>query len=223
LTGVNSWKYKGQFKNDKISGKGRFRWNNQKEYIGEWDNNELSGYGILINKNDRYVGYFTHNNKHGYGATFYNGQSALLGKWKNDNIEGNAILITFIDLEKSNNYNIDDDENIENNFQFIKTQKGEIIRNNLDNEELTKFKSSKEYSNMVLLYKKNFILITSKVLKNSIMIKPRIIINHLIIVPTVTIPQNFYRRITTPVMLLFFPSTWIWRIKNVIRNSSIIK
>jgi len=156
LAGVNSWKYKGQFKNDKISGKGRFRWNNHKEYIGEWDNNELSGYGILINKNDRYVGYFAHNNKDGYGATFYNGQSALLGKWKKDNIEGNAILITFSDLEKSNNYNVDKDENIEKNFQFIKTLKGEIIQNHLENEELTNFKSSKEYNNMILLYKQKF-------------------------------------------------------------------
>ena len=42
----------------------------EKEYNGEWDNNELFGYGVLIDKNCKHIGYFQHNKKHGYGSSF---------------------------------------------------------------------------------------------------------------------------------------------------------
>ena len=161
LNGIKNWKYKGEFKNDKISGKGKFKWNEEKIYIGEWDNNELSGYGILINKNTKYIGYFLNNNKHGYGANFFDDKFAILGKWVNDFIEGNAIVISIMDLQQSNNlintnsndYNINSIDEINNNFQIVKTIKGEIIQRNLENDELNNFKASKEYNDIIFLYK----------------------------------------------------------------------
>ena len=168
LDGIKTWSYKGDFRNDKISGKGRFKWNEKKQYIGEWDNNELSGYGILINKNTKHIGYFAHNNKHGYGAYFFEDQYAILGKWDNDFIEGLAITIQLINLSQSsnniintsneynNNTNSISNEIFNNNIQIVKTYKGEIVQKDLDIDEVNEFKSSNEYNDMIQLYKEKF-------------------------------------------------------------------
>ncbi len=157
LDGIKTWAYKGEFKNDKISGKGRFRWNENKEYFGEWENNELSGYGILIDRNYKHIGYFEDSNKHGYGASFFGEESALLGKWENDVVEGNAILIIMINLEQSSHVINDlinnNNDDLNNNCQYVKTLKGEIVQTNLEEDELKKFKSSKEYNDMIVLFK----------------------------------------------------------------------
>ena len=66
-----------------------------------------------------------------------------------------------MDLQQSNNIinsnNNDYDNNsfdeIDNNFKIVKTKKGEIIQNNLDKNELYNFKASKEYHDMIVLYK----------------------------------------------------------------------
>ena len=147
LSGKEDWSYKGEFRDDKISGLGQFRWNNNMEYIGEWENSELSGYGMLIKENTRHIGYFSHNNKHGFGASFYSNKYAILGKWKDDLIEGNAIIIPLSNLSQSNN-----EDNIDN-YQVVKTSKGEIIENNLETDEINDFKSSEEFKNMILLYR----------------------------------------------------------------------
>jgi len=147
LSGIEDWSYKGEFRDDKISGLGQFRWNKNMEYIGEWENSELSGYGMLIKENTRHIGYFSHNDKHGYGASFYSTKYAILGKWENDLIEGNAIIIPLSGLSQSNN-----EDNIDN-YQVVKTSKGEIIENNLETDEVNDFKSSQEFNNMLLLYR----------------------------------------------------------------------
>ena len=90
---IKSWSYKGEFFEDNINGNGKFKWNDQKIYNGSWVNNELSGYGILIDGNNKYIGYLENNKKNGYGASFYNSQNAILGFWQNDLIEGYAIII----------------------------------------------------------------------------------------------------------------------------------
>ena len=149
LDGIKSWSYKGEFVEDKITGKGRFKWNEQKLYIGSWLNNELSGYGILIDGNTKYIGYFENNKKHGYGANFYNSNSAILGKWQNDLIEGYAIIIVVnnnselskkIEISTEENNMIGDEEKY--NFKYVKTSKGQIINTNLKDDELNKFKES---------------------------------------------------------------------------------
>ena len=148
LNGIKTWSYKGQFKNDKISGMGRFRWNKNMYYIGEWEDSELSGYGILVKENIRHIGYFSHNYKQGFGASFYYEKYAILGKWEKDAIEGISVLIILTDLEQSNNVDTRD------NFKIVKTSKGEIIENNLDDDEINEYKSSQEYNDMISLYKK---------------------------------------------------------------------
>ena len=112
LDGIKSWSYKGEFVDDKITGKGKFKWNEQKLYIGSWLNNELSGYGILIDGNTKYIGYLENNKKHGIGANFYNSKSAILGNWQNDLIEGYAIIVIINNkLEQSKKVEITTEEN----------------------------------------------------------------------------------------------------------------
>ena len=53
----------------------------------------------------------------------------------------------------SNDYNNISFDEIDNNFQIVKTKKGEIIQKNLKNDEIFNFKASKEYHDMIMLYK----------------------------------------------------------------------
>ena len=142
--------YEGMFKNDKIWGKGKFKWNDNKEYIGEWEDNEISGYGIIHEGKMLHIGYFKHNLKEGYGTTFYEEQNfALLGKWESDLIEGSAILIN---LSENNNNGIIDI----NNEIIVGMTKGEITDMNLEEDDLNKFKNSKDYKELIKLYKEKF-------------------------------------------------------------------
>ena len=164
LDGIKSWSYNGEFVDDKISGIGKFKWNENKMYYGSWLNNELSGYGILIDGNTKYIGYLEHNMKYGYGAMFYNTKSGILGKWENDLINGYAIIVLFTNncernkkneiTTEENNMNNDDDKY---NFKFVKTSKGEIINNKLEIDELNKFKEGQEYKDMIHLFKEKII------------------------------------------------------------------
>ena len=160
LDGIKSWSYKGEFFEDNINGNGKFKWNDQKIYNGSWVNNELSGYGILIDGNNKYIGYLENNMKNGYGASFYNSQNAILGFWQNDLIEGYAILILINNnpeknkkiIQISSEENDNSSEESKSDFKYIKTLKGEIIKGNLEQDELNEFKLSKEYDDMIQLY-----------------------------------------------------------------------
>ena len=160
LDGIKSWSYKGEFFEDNINGNGKFKWNEQKIYNGSWVNNELSGYGILIDGNNKYIGYLENNMKNGYGASFYNSQNAILGFWQNDLIEGYAILILINNnpeknkkiIQISSEENDNSSEESKSDFKYIKTLKGEIIKGNLEQDELNEFKLSKEYDDMIQLY-----------------------------------------------------------------------
>ena len=149
LQGDGNYGYEGDFKEDKISGKGKFKWNSKKEYIGEWENNEISGYGILLEDKIRHIGFFSHDVKQGYGATFSIEKSfVLLGKWENDLIEGPSILLNLPDINEDN-INFD-------NEIIVGMFKGEIINMSLDEEDLFKFKNSQDYQNINKLYKEKF-------------------------------------------------------------------
>lgn len=141
--------YDGEFKNDKMSGKGKFKFDEKKEYIGEWQDNEISGYGILSDKNIIHVGYFLHDMKEGYGASFRCDQSlCILGKWKDDLLSGTSILIPGTNGENNFDY--------EGNVKYMNMNEDKIVQIIDDEELIKKFKSSKEYSDMIEKYKNNF-------------------------------------------------------------------
>ena len=143
-----SFIYNGEFKKGQICGKGRFKWNNKKEYFGEWENNEMSGYGNLLDGKTRYIGYFLHNMKEGFGAIFYEEQSmVLIGKWKENLTKGPSILYP---LNKNNNKITLENE------QIIGMYKGEIINMSLGEEDINTFKTNDDYQEMIDLYKNTF-------------------------------------------------------------------
>ena len=162
LQGDGNYGYEGDFKEDKISGKGKFKWNSKKEYIGEWENNEISGYGILLEDKIRHIGFFSHDVKQGYGATFSIEKSfVLLGKWENDLIEGPSILLNLPDINEDN---ISFDNEI-----IVGMFKGEIINMSLDEEDLlliySNLKIVKIIKILINYIKKNFSLIIASTSK----------------------------------------------------------
>ena len=157
LQGNGDYGCEGEFKNDKICGKGKFKWNEKKEYIGDWDNNEICGYGIILEGKMRHIGYFCHDVKDGFGATFYVDQNfVLVGKWESDLIEGPSVLINLSDNSNNENNVFESKHNInfENSNEIIVGMyKGEIINMSLNEEDLYKFKNSQDYQEMTKLYK----------------------------------------------------------------------
>ena len=141
LDGIKTWSYKVNLKMVKYQAMVDLE---EKEYIGEWDKNELSGYGILTNKTTKHIDYFSHNNIQGYWANFFNTQFTILGNRENDLIEGYAIIIVLNDLDHSNNiistnneYNYNNGD-LEHNYKIVKTYKREIVHNNIENDESNK-------------------------------------------------------------------------------------
>ena len=41
-----------------MHGYGEYKWNDSKYYLGEWDNNNMHGKGLLINGSEEYEGEF---------------------------------------------------------------------------------------------------------------------------------------------------------------------
>lgn len=109
-------KYRGYFKNDFFTGKGRLsfasgcyysgrfkdnlrhgygvcQWTDQSSYKGQWRNNVFQGYGILINTNkDRYEGGFIKGKRNGYGKMRYADGTIYFGNWKDDLRHGEGIF-----------------------------------------------------------------------------------------------------------------------------------
>ena len=142
----------GQFKSNKINGKGIINWANGKQYYGEINNNEISGYGILKEGKTKYIGYFKNDKKNGYGCIFYLEQLfSIVGYWENNNIGGPAIIFSLKEnSEKDNN----DSENI--NKKIIIMKNGEIINNSIDEDEINKIKENEKFRQMNQLYLDKF-------------------------------------------------------------------
>ena len=107
-------KYEGDWKNDKIEGKGKMIWKTGQVYEGEWSNNlkegkgietytdgakyegnfknsKFEGKGVLYYANgDRYEGDFKNNNRHGSGITYYQ-RDGKIGKSMGDFLDDKAI------------------------------------------------------------------------------------------------------------------------------------
>lgn len=63
--------YEGFFKNGKKHGMGNYQWNDNSIYMGNWENDQMSGYGFYSKTNDpnfkNYFGYFKNGNFDGKG------------------------------------------------------------------------------------------------------------------------------------------------------------
>ena len=136
--------YKGQFKKDKIWGKGIYKWSNKKFYCGEWENNEISGFGALIDEKVKHIGFFSHDKKEGYGASFYIEQShVLLSRWKNDLIEGFCVIYPL-------------NKNDQKKEVIVYADQGNIINEELNENDILKIKSSNEYKILFKLFQMKF-------------------------------------------------------------------
>jgi len=149
--------YEGEFKYDQKSGKGKFKWNEKKEYTGEWSQDEICGYGILKEDKMIHIGFFSNGLKHRHGATFYQDKNiVLLGNWDNDIINGFAIKINLSKANK-NIYLLNKYINFDmKNEIIVQIIKGNINNRSLDEENLLKFKNSSEYEEMLKIYNEKF-------------------------------------------------------------------
>ena len=77
--------YEGEFKNDKLSGKGRITFKNEGHYYeGDFDNNEINGYGTFVWKNgDSYTGQMMNGKMHGKGRYCYSNGVVFEGIYAN--------------------------------------------------------------------------------------------------------------------------------------------
>ncbi len=91
----NNYYYIGQWKNDKINGKGKLFNNNELIYEGEFVNYQFEGNGKYIYQDGSfYIGQFLNNKKHGKGILYYkNGNIKYDGYFVFDNFVGNGKYI----------------------------------------------------------------------------------------------------------------------------------
>ena len=85
---VNDYEYKGEYKNNKRHGYGRYIWKDKKsngqKYIGNWQEDKMHGKGTMFFGNgDRYVGEFKNDQYNGEGTYYYSNGIKLEGIWKN--------------------------------------------------------------------------------------------------------------------------------------------
>ena len=77
--------YEGEFKNDKLSGKGKIIFKKEGHvYEGEFENNEINGFGTFKWKNgDSYTGQMMNGKMHGRGKYIYNNGQVFEGNYVN--------------------------------------------------------------------------------------------------------------------------------------------
>ena len=82
---TNKIHYEGEFKNDKLNGKGKITFKNEGHYYeGDFENNEINGYGTFKWKNgDCYTGQMLNGKMHGLGRYRYNTGQVFEGTYAN--------------------------------------------------------------------------------------------------------------------------------------------
>ena len=114
--------YEGEFKDDKLCGKGRIIFKIEGHYYeGDFDNNEINGYGTFVWKNkDSYTGQFMNGKMHGKGIYIYNNGKVYEGIYANGIRQGKGKVYNMND--SINNYNKTNDLNL-TGVTFNNTQK----------------------------------------------------------------------------------------------------
>lgn len=132
--------YEGQFLNGNINGvvrinikKGTYKWTDGKSYTGEWKDNSLHGFGVLIKPGKKYQGYFANDKKNGLGIyTVGDEKKRLVGKFIDNEMEGLALQFNGNIIEK---------------YMMMEKNKPRKV---LNKEEIDKVKKSEEYMNLVI-------------------------------------------------------------------------
>ena len=72
---------------------GTFYFCDKRKYHGEWKNNKMHGFGIIVwPSGDVFEGEFHEDKKNGFGV-FYNKQKIYICIWKNNKPEGEVVII----------------------------------------------------------------------------------------------------------------------------------
>ena len=106
-------KYEGEFKNNEINGKGIFKWKNGDVYQGEMSNGKMNGHGTYTyNDGQIYDGEYINGLRDGKGRIIFSNQIIYEGEFKNGHRFENGNLI-------DSKRNIIDDNNIDNNQEVF--------------------------------------------------------------------------------------------------------
>ena len=96
-------KYEGDWKNDKMEGRGMLYLNNGNKYEGHFNNDLKEGKGIYyFNNGDRYEGDWKNNDKEGKGIFHYNNGNIYEGDWKNNKKKEKEYLLAKMENMKVN-------------------------------------------------------------------------------------------------------------------------
>jgi len=106
-------KYEGEFKNNEINGKGIFKWKNGDVYQGEMSNGKMNGHGTYTyNDGQIYDGEYINGLRDGKGRIIFSNQIIYEGEFKNGHRFENGNLI-------DSKRNVLDDNNIDNNQEVF--------------------------------------------------------------------------------------------------------
>lgn len=88
--GTYSWadegkRYEGEWKQDKMEGKGKFTWKDKRSYEGHYKDGKKSGHGVMIWPSGvKYVGEWQNGQQNGQGKLYAaDGKEICFGMWKN--------------------------------------------------------------------------------------------------------------------------------------------
>ena len=113
--------YKGEYKVGVKEGQGIYEWSQGVRYEGDWKNNEMHGWGVFFNDDEKYEGEFIDGvydgngrlvessgeiyegrfrdgMKHGIGTIISQNGTKFKGEWREDSKEGNGLY-----FDKRNN------------------------------------------------------------------------------------------------------------------------
>lgn len=77
-----------------MHGKGKLAFVNGDVYVGSFNHDSYSGYGIMKYQNgDVYTGNWLEGKKNGQGTMTFKNKSVFTGEWKNDNMNGEGVLV----------------------------------------------------------------------------------------------------------------------------------
>lgn len=86
-------KTNGKYTGEKVKGKkhgyGTYKWNDGSVYKGNFKDDKIHGKGVLtIPKKGKYSGNFSKGKKNGYGTYTFSNGDVYIGNWKNDKMSG---------------------------------------------------------------------------------------------------------------------------------------